>query len=183
MTSATGAAGWRQYYCVESPEDWVFSFDVDQALADKLGLPVETLVRAKIGLHWSEVDLPSFYSYGFDPATIDIRHFAPDDVYLRRTWFACGDPWTVLLGVSETDVLVGTPSLFEGGMAGPPKVTLESTIELVDLPELDPAVLASAITTADKATRGRLWRCPLCREQRYGKGCRCNGPALGINYD
>lgn len=100
-----------------------------------------------------------------------------------RHWFVHGDPWTVLIGVSEADVLVGSVRLREFGMAGPPSLECPHRWPALSLAGLEPAQLAEQMRKARRATLRRMWVCPLCHGPRYDDGCRCDALATGIIYD
>jgi hypothetical protein len=136
----------------------------DAELASRLGVELEELVHSELGTCWVEVASPNL---------------ARD-----RTWFAHGDPWTVLLGLGGSDVVVGRPWMTETAMAGPHRLEAHHTTSpIAHRRGHVSARLLEAVSAAQRSVRRGLWTCPLCQSKRYQSGCRCFAMDTGICLD
>lgn len=184
---------WAEYYDAETfvvcdgdrarDADY-FQHKHDALLADKLSAQMWELIYERIGLRWVNV--------------------ASDDLSSARTWFAHGDPWTVLVGVGLEDVIVGQPQFTLFGMMGPSRLLAANLADPIVLtPDLriplerlerrqaaskstsdsDLSALREAIESARKQSRRGIRLCRSCQSPRYGGDCRCEAYAEGTVFD
>ena len=167
--------GWQEYYGAEGHMSELNLASpgqvVDGDLAAALNTTPLALVESGIGTRFLAVR--------------GVRVVNDDDeaeAYVR-SWFVHGDPWTVLIGSTQQDVRVGTVSLFEGGMAGPPELQCPTLNPALSVVGLDLDELAEHVQRAHRATKRRIRLCPLCHSPRYGGWCTCDADATGTIYD
>ena len=167
--------GWQEYY---GAEGYLSELNlacpgvvVDRDLAAALDTTPLALVEAGIGTRFLAVR--------------GVRVLDDDDdaEASRRSWFVHGDPWTVLIGWTFSDVRVGTVNMFEGGLAGPPELQCPTLYPALAVRGLDLTELAEHVQRAHRATKRRIRVCPLCHSPRYGGFCTCDADATGTIYD
>lgn len=169
---------WRDYYGADShlarSRHRTIGAPADQELAARLGSTPLGLLQAGVGT--SFVPVVNVLVGESDENVDDI------DFDRGHEWFAHGDPWSVLMGVSHDHVVVGAVELWASGMGGPAGIHVTWQCEPLPLAGLDLAELAGAVEQAHRITMAYWWTCPLCRSIRYGEGCTCDSLATGTLY-